>query len=79
VHVADVRKNARELIRIAIREFKGRRNVDLRTYFLGSDGAFLPTSKGVSLRPDLLPAVIRGLQDAEATARAEGLLSENAD
>jgi hypothetical protein len=66
VHIVDVRKNARELLRIAIREFKGRRNVDLRTYFLGDDGAFLPTAKGVSIRPDLLSDVIAALQAAEA-------------
>ena len=34
----------------------------------------VPTRKGLTIRPDLLPAVIEALQKAEAAARKEGLL-----
>jgi hypothetical protein len=74
VHVADVQKNSRELIRVQLRTFKGRRHIDARVHFLGDHETYLPTGKGLSIRPDLLPDVIAGLQQAEQLARAEGLI-----
>jgi hypothetical protein len=75
VLIADIEKNRREVIRIQLRTFKGRRHIDARVHFLGDDGTYLPTGKGISIRPDLLPDVIGALQKAEEAARAEGLLT----
>jgi hypothetical protein len=71
--IATIRKNAREQIRVALRTFKGYRNVDLRVYVDNAEET-LPTSKGISIRPALLRPVIEALAKAERTARDEGLL-----
>jgi hypothetical protein len=74
VLIAEVRKNAREVLRVQLREFKGRQFVDVRLFATGADGGLVPTRTGIGLRPELLGPVLDALQAAEAVARAEGLL-----
>jgi hypothetical protein len=69
-----VKKNARELLQIRLREFKGHTFVDLRLHYV--DGEVVkPTAKGCTLPPAKLPELIEALQRAEAEARTMGLLS----
>lgn len=74
VLVARFDKNRREVFDVRIREFKGHRNVDFRVYAENSQGEFVPTSKGVSIKPGALRDVIRALYQAEAVAVREGIL-----
>ena len=72
--IADLVKNSRERVRIALREFKGSRNVDLRVFAENGEQELVPTAKGISLKPALLRPVIEALVEAERVAKAEGLL-----
>lgn len=63
--LADLPKNGRERVRVAIAEFKGARYVDVRLFATSSDASLVPTPKGVSLRGDMLPLIIAALQEAE--------------
>lgn len=59
----EVRKNARETIRITAAEYLGHTFTDLRVW-VQSEGVWTPTRKGVGIKLDLLPAVIEALQTA---------------
>ncbi len=73
--IVDLPKNSRELVRVAIREFRGCRNVDLRVYAENGRQEVVPTAKGISIKPALLRPVIDALREAERVAVAEGLIS----
>ena len=64
--VADLRKNSRENIRVRRTEFQGHRLVDVRLFALKEDGSFVATAKGVSIRLEMIDAVIEALQKARA-------------
>lgn len=70
-------KNASEQIRIALQEYKGLTLLDMRVYGRFSAArTFMPTAKGISFNPALLPDLIVVLQAAEAKARCRDLLGE---
>ncbi len=76
--IETIRKNAREEIRISLTEFKGHDLVDCRVYadpYTGGD--WLATRKGVCVSVKKLPDLIAALQQAEAEARAAGLLKRS--
>jgi len=71
--VADIRKNAREQIRVQLRTFKDQRTIDLRV-FASNGGDMVATPKGVAIRPELIRLVIEALERAEAEAAKEHIL-----
>ena len=75
--IATIPKNSTETFRVRLVEFHDRPFVDLRV-FATSDatGEQVPTKKGVAIHPGKLGAVIEALQQAEAVARAEGLIKD---
>jgi hypothetical protein len=69
VTVNEFQKSATERVVAKIREFRGRRYVDIRVYYLAniSDNTYAPTKKGIMLSPDLLPdlsAMVKNLMTA---------------
>ena len=72
VVLLELAKSRDEVVRVLVREFKGHRFADLRTYFRDTRTDELrPTAKGVSLRADMLRQVAEALLAAEATLRGE--------
>jgi len=73
--IATIPKNSMDEVRVSLSEFKGHTYVDVRVYteFEG-DSEKRPTKKGITVRPDLLPELRQALEQAEAEARAAGLL-----
>ena len=68
--ICDIPKNAAELVRVSLAEFKGRPLIDVRVFYKSTTGGEpKPTRKGVCLRLDLLPQLIEALHQAEAEAR----------
>ena len=49
VHVADIQKRNDEIIRIEITEFKGKKLLNIRTWYKTDEGEFAPTKKGIAL------------------------------
>src|SRR5712671_3370342 len=71
--IASIIKNSRESLRVSIDSYRDHDYIDLRLY--ADNGVEqVPTHKGLTIRPDLLPAVIEALHKAEAAARKAGLL-----
>jgi hypothetical protein len=63
--IKDIEKNASNKIRISLTEFKGYDLIDLRVYYEDEEGDYKPTKKGIALKPEIIPQVIEGLQEAE--------------
>ncbi|SAK50725.1 hypothetical protein AWB80_01506 [Caballeronia pedi] len=59
--VMEIQKRATQRIRIVHRWYKGREYVDVRLVVVNAAGEFVPTQRGIMLRPELLPQVIQGL------------------
>jgi predicted phosphoadenosine phosphosulfate sulfurtransferase len=47
--IAQFEKNATEVIRLSLTEYRGRKLVDVRVYYSDDEGQYRPTKKGVSL------------------------------
>ncbi|SAL02206.1 hypothetical protein AWB80_08302 [Caballeronia pedi] len=67
--VLDIQKSATQRIRISHRWYKGREYVDVRLLVVNAASEFVPTQKGLMVRPELLPQVIQGLTLASKEAR----------
>jgi hypothetical protein len=74
--LATIRKNAAEEIRIELTQFNGHQLINVRVWTDPRDGGAerIPTRAGIACRVALLPEIIEALQQAEAEARARGLL-----
>jgi hypothetical protein len=55
-----IQKTAKTQIRIGLSDFKDRRVVNIREYFLNGED-YIPTKKGLTVPPELLEEVIEGL------------------
>ena len=79
-HIATLRKNSIEEIRVGLDEYKGHDLVSIRVWtdpYAGTER--VATKKGISIGVRLLPELIAVLQQAEAEARAAGLLDDDAE
>ena len=70
--VAQFKRNPTEEERAGIKEFKGRRYIDVRIYYMDDKGEWKPTRKGISLATDFMPelkqavlAIEKELQESE--------------
>lgn len=68
--VANLPKNTREAVRVELTEFKGFRLLGIRVWT--TEGR--PTAKGLTVKVEMLPELVKALQTAEALARSAGLL-----
>jgi hypothetical protein len=70
--IGTTRKNAREDIAVSLRKFKGYRFIDVRVRARRPDGGPVPTTKGITIKPDALPEIIELLRKAHAEAVTAG-------
>ena len=56
-----IAKSANSCIRVEHREYKSHTFIDARQYYLGDDGDWHPTKKGVTIPTDLVGDVIEAL------------------
>jgi hypothetical protein len=71
--IAILRKNAAEEIRVGLSQFNGHDLLSIRVWRAGGSEP-IPTKAGIACKVTLLPELIEALQQAEAAARAAGLL-----
>lgn len=69
--VAEIPKNAREVLRVTSREFNGYDLIDVRTWYYATHDELRPTNKGVTFRKELLPDVLEALGTAAETLGVE--------
>ncbi len=74
--VAEWPRNSREMVRVTLNEYRGHPTLDCRCWFSDEDGGFLPGRCGITLAIRHLPRLVQALREAEATARALGLVAD---
>jgi hypothetical protein len=74
--VGEFRKNARETLRVALVTWQDRDLLDVRLFVASADdpSLLMPTRKGLSMSPSLLPALRALISEAEEQARIRGWL-----
>lgn len=72
--LVDIPRGDKDLLRLAMREYEGKRYIDLRVWFIAPDGAWKPTGKGTTIRPKELARAVAALERA---ARDLGVPLEN--
>ena len=68
------KKNAVEEIRASLTEFSGHKLVDLRIWAENKAGELVPTKKGISVRVDLFPALLRAVESVRGALIERGEL-----
>jgi hypothetical protein len=61
--LAEVVKNATEVVRIRRIHFKGHELIDVRVYYRNAVGEFQPTKRGICLRPEMFAALVQAAQE----------------
>lgn len=74
LQVAEIPKNSRELIRVALDEFMGSAVLQVRCWYLKQDGRTGATRNGLTVAVHHLPALADALQKALAIAIETGRL-----
>lgn len=73
--VAEFRKNAREVVRVSLDNFKGTQCVSVRLFFEAASGEMRPGRSGISMAIRHLPNLAGALADVLAKAQASGLIA----
>jgi hypothetical protein len=63
----ELRKNAREVIRLTAETFKNQSLLSLRLWAVYGPSDVRPTRNGFSIRPELFPDLVAGLSKASQT------------
>ena len=72
--VATISKSRSSQLRVLLSQWRDKRRAEIREATATIPGLFFPTSAGVMLDIEQLPALISALQSAEAAARGRGWL-----
>lgn len=64
MELGEIAKGKDKII-IALKEFKGKEYIDIRTHFVNDDGDWIPTKKGITVSPDSLDEMIDILKAAK--------------
>jgi len=65
-HVIDeIQKNANETIRVCLSTYKDRRYLDLRLFFKGDGGAWIPSKKGLTIPAGMLEKLETSISKAK--------------
>ena len=51
--IAQFEKNATEVVRVSLTEYRGHKLIDFRVYYSDDEGQYRPTKKGVSLSTEV--------------------------
>lgn len=57
-------KNSREQIRIGLSDFHGRWVINIRVFYQGANGEWLPGRKGLAFAKEKLPLFLSALQES---------------
>jgi len=63
--VADIEKPNGEVVRVQLKEFKGKEYLDIRTHYYADEDELRPTKKGISLSTDLFTELKEAILKAE--------------
>jgi hypothetical protein len=70
--ILEVQKNSRGRVRISVDRFRGLDYIVARIWYVDATGELQPSSRAVSLKPQLVPQLIQGLELAVRAADSQG-------
>ncbi len=73
--ITQFEKNATEVVRVSLTEFRGHKLIDLRVYYSDDEGQYRPTKKGVSLSVSLYTDFKRAMHVLEKTLLDQKLIT----
>jgi len=70
VIICEFKKGSGEIVKVTVGEFRGQYYLDFRVWYYpeGSE-EIRPTKKGISLHVEMIPELLKGIQDAAAYIR----------
>lgn len=71
IHIADIAKNKSEIVRVELSEFKGKKLINVRVWYLNEEKEYAPTKKGVALSIDQLAELRNALEKAQEILTTE--------
>ena len=74
--IAEIPKNALEVVRVSVTEYRGRTYGDIRIFYEAEDGEWRPTRKGICLAPDLVPELRGAVEELEKALRQGDLIED---
>jgi hypothetical protein len=74
--IAQFEKNATEVVRVSLTEYRGHKLVDVRVYYSDDEGQYRPTKKGVSLAVGLYAEFKQAMAALEKTLLERNLISQ---
>jgi hypothetical protein len=75
--IAQFEKNATEVVRVSLAEYRGHKLIDLRVYYSDGEGQYRPTKKGVSLAVGLYGDFKKALHSLEKVLLERQLISRD--
>ena len=73
--IAQFEKNATEVVRVSLTEYRKRQFIDVRIYYYDDEGQYRPTKKGVALSLEVYPDFKRAMVALEKTLLERDLLT----
>jgi len=74
--IAQFEKNATEVVRVSLTEYRGHKLLDIRVYYSDDEGQYRPTKKGVSLAVGLYADFKQALAALERALLERHLISQ---
>jgi hypothetical protein len=74
--IGQFEKNATEVVRLSLTEYRGHKLIDVRVYYSNDDGEYRPTKKGVSLAVERYADFKRALLALEKILLERQLLTQ---
>lgn len=74
VLIAKIEKNNTEEVRVQLRKWKDRWNIDVRVYYPEKNGTMAPAKAGIALSVDKLPELEEAITAAAERAREQGMV-----
>jgi predicted phosphoadenosine phosphosulfate sulfurtransferase len=74
--IVQFEKNATEVVRVSLTEYRGHKLVDLRVYYSDDEGQYRPTKKGIALAVGLYAEFKRAMQALEKTLLERNLITQ---
>jgi hypothetical protein len=75
--ITTIPKNSIEEVRVGLSEYNKHDLFYARIYFKSDEGAWLPSKKGLALKVEYLPKILKALGEAEREARTAGILTDD--
>ena len=69
-----IRRGAQVELRLSLRKHRGHEFVDVRQFFATDDGEWLPSRRGVTLKPEQWDELMRAVVELDRRLRASGVV-----